>query len=219
MKLHKGKTGSIKEFEKWSHSYDHSILNFVLFGPAYRIMLREVGKRAIKTNACLRVLDIGCGTGTFLAKCIAGGLNIEGTGVDMAYNMIMYAKRKAESIGKDGWDLSFAVGDAEHLPFQSGYFDMVTCSNSFHHYPNQFQAIKEMHRVLKDKGTLVIVDGHRDDPWGYFIFDVAVDRFEKHVHHCSRRRFMGFFKEAGFGKVTQRMEGLFPPLLMTAGEA
>ena len=133
--------------------------------------------------------------------------------------MIRQARRKADRISINGSSMSFMVGDAEHLPFESGYFDMVTCSNSFHHYPNQLQAVQEMRRVLKDKGGLLIVDGHRDDPIGYLIFDVGVHAVEKHIHHCSRRQFMKIFKEAGFRKVTQRMWGLCCPLLATLGEA
>ena len=164
------------------------------------------------------MLDIGCGTGTFLAKCLASGLKMEVTGLDIAYNMIRRATYKAEQIGPNGPGMSFMVGDAEQLPFESGYFDMVTCSNSFHHYPNQLQAVREMRRVLKGNGELLIVDGHRDDPLGYLIFDVCVDAVEKHVHHCSRRQFVKMFKEAGFQKVTQRMAGLCVPLLATLGK-
>ena len=218
MELHRNKTRSIREFESWAQSYDHSILNSLLFEPSYKLMLAEVHKQ-VRGKSRFRMLDIGCGTGTFLAKCLASGLKMEVTGLDIAYNMIREATYKAEQIGPNGPGMSFMVGDAEHLPFESGYFDMVTCSNSFHHYPNQLQSVREMRRVLKNNGELLIVDGHRDDPLGYLIFDVCVDAVEKHVHHCSRRQFMKMFKEAGFQKVTQRTAGLYIPLLATQGKA
>ena len=149
----------------------------------------------------------------------AKGLKLEATGLDMAYNMIHQARHKLGRTGDNGSHEVFTVGDAEHLPFESGHFDMVTCANSFHHYPNQFQAVREMHRVIKPGGQLLIIDGHRDDPLGYLIFDIVVDAAEGHVHHCSRRQLIKMFKEAGFRKVTQRMDGLFPPLLSTLGQA
>ena len=215
--LHKNKTRSILEFEKWAHSYDRSILNALLFKPSYRLMLKEVHKQ-IKGKKTFRMLDIGCGTGTFLAQCLASGLKMEVTGLDLAYNMIQQATYKADYIGNNGSVMNFMVGDAEHLPFESGYFDMITCSNSFHHYPHQLQSVQEMRRVLNGNGQLLIVDGHRDDPLGYLIFDVLIDRVEKHIHHCSRRRFKEIFREAGFQKVTQRMAGLCFPLLATMGK-
>ena len=219
MELHKNKSRAISEFEAWAHSYDRSLLNLVVFGPSYRLMLQEVCKRARKSNNTFRILDIGCGTGTFLAKCLATGLNMEVIGLDMAYNMILRASDKADRISSNGSAMSFVVGDAEHLPFESGYFDMITCSNSFHHYPDQMQAVQEMRRVLNDNGELLIVDGNRDGPIGYLIFDLLVEAVEKHIHHCSRRRFIELFKEAGFRNITPRISGLCIPLLATFGRA
>lgn len=217
MELHKNKTRAIREFEEWAHRYDRSFLNLVVFKPAYDLMFGEVCKRA-KRKSIFRILDIGCGTGTFLAKCLASRFNMEVTGLDMAYNMIRRAKYKADRISSNGSAITFMVGDAEQLPFESGYFDMVTCSNSFHHYPNQLQAVREMRRVLKDNGELLIVDGHRDEVLGYLMFEVFVEAVEKDVHHCSRREFMNMFREAGFQKVTQRRGGLCCPLLATFGK-
>lgn len=144
---------------------------------------------------------------------------MEVMGVDMAYNMIQLAKNKNLRNDNNGSTAIFTVGDAENLPFENGYFDMITCSNSFHHYPDQARAVCEMHRVIKPGGELMIVDGHRDDPLGYLIFDLAVSAAEKHVRHCSRAQFVKLFKEAGFRKVTQRLRGLLPPVVATFGQA
>ena len=219
MILHRNKTRAIREFEKWARHYDRSVLNVLLFWPTYRMMLAEVRKRAAAGKTTFRLLDIGCGTGSFATRCLATGLNIEVTGLDMAYNMIRRAVYKHSENSNNGSHAIFTVGDAEHLPFDNGYFDMVTCSNSFHHYPHQFQAVCEMRRVIKPGGELMIVDGHRDDPLGYLIFDICVDAAEKHVRHCSRNEFVKLFKDAGFRKVTQRLRGLLPPVLATLGRA
>lgn len=219
MHLHMNKSRALREFEKWASRYDKSILNLLLFKPSYRIMLGQVRRLARQTKRTLRILDIGCGTGSFLAKCMGTGLDVEAIGLDMSYNMIHLAQDKSQQIPPNGSTLRFTVGDAEHLPFEQGCFDVVTCSNSFHHYPHQGHALREMRRVLRKDGELMIVDGHRDDPLGYLIFDVCVDAVEKHVSHCSRRDFVKLFKEAGFRKVTQQIKGLFPPLLMTVGWA
>ena len=218
MQMHKRKVQALQEFEKWSRSYDRSILNLLMFRRSHGMIFRRLHKKARRTNNIFRVLDIGCGTGRFVAACSATGLRIEATGLDLSYNMIHKAKLKSDSIQSDTSIVSFMVGDAEYLPFESRYFDMVTCSNSFHHYPHQFEAVREMRRVLKADGELVIVDGHRDDPLGYIIYDIFTAVIEKDIEYCSRRRFMKLLTEAGFRKVTYQTRGLFPPLLAVAGQ-
>ena len=52
-------------------------------------------------------------------------------------------------------------GDSERLPFESGAFDIVTCANSFHHYPRQDRAVAEMRRVLRAGRA---IDDHRRLP-------------------------------------------------------
>ena len=218
MELHARKAQALKEFEEWSGKYDRSILNLMIFQRSHSIVLKKLLKQAGPNTSAFRILDIGCGTGTFLASCLATGLDIEATGLDLSFSMIHKAKSKADSIEASKAAISFMVGDAEQLPFENGYFDMVSCSNSFHHYPDQPQAVGEMRRVLKSDGELIIVDGHRDDPLGYLIYEVLTVAIEKDIGYCSRRRFMKLLTEAGFKKVSYQTRGLFPPLLATWGQ-
>ena len=217
MDLHSRKAQALGYFEEWSRKYDRSILNIMIFKRSHRMILKKLLRKAGDNTKTFRILDIGCGTGTFLAGCMATGLDIEATGLDLSFSMIHKAKTKADGIGAGKATISFMVGDAEQLPFESGYFDMVSCSNSFHHYPDQSQAVREMRRVLKDDGELIIIDGYRDDPLGYLIYEVLTVAIEKDIGYCSRRRFMKLLKEAGFKKVTYQTRGLFPPLLATWG--
>src|SRR3972149_409761 len=98
MILHKSKSRAIREFENWAGSYDRSILNLTLFGPARRMMLTELRKQAARSKGTFRLLDIGCGTGKFLAKCLAKGWDMELVGLDMAYNMIYQARRNTNAL-------------------------------------------------------------------------------------------------------------------------
>ena len=95
-------------------------------------------------------------------------------------------------------------GDSERLPFPAGAFDVVTCANSFHHYPHQDRAVAEMHRVLRPGGRLMLVDGYRDALWGWFIYDVCVAGVEGDVLHASARRVRNLFGWAGFGETNQK---------------
>jgi ubiquinone/menaquinone biosynthesis C-methylase UbiE len=104
-----------------------------------------------------RVLDVGCGTGYF-ARLLAQAVGPEGRviGVDPSPAMIAYAGRKAGDPGA----CRFQVGTAEALDFPAEHFDVVVSSLVMHHLPGDLQlaALREMRRVLRPGGTLLVAD-------------------------------------------------------------
>ena len=203
-----------RHFQRWSVHYDRDIINILLFEPSYRRVLGQLRQWRREGLPPMRVLDVGCGTGTLGAWCITGGHGASGfVGIDMSEHMIAKAQEKAEILGIDD-RAQFMVGDAERLPFESGSFDVISCCNSFHHYPHQQRAVRELRRVLAPGGRLILIDGSRDDPLGYFIFEVCVARAEQNVHHCSAQRFRRLVDRAGFSRLDQRVFGVCPPALM-----
>lgn len=103
-----------------------------------------------------RVLDVGCGTG-YLTRRLARIVRPEAqqgsvTGVDASAGMLAQAKHLSEpSIG-------YTVGTAEALDFAEESFDVVTSSLMLHHLPPELRvpALREMHRVLRPGGRLLI---------------------------------------------------------------
>jgi ubiquinone/menaquinone biosynthesis C-methylase UbiE len=110
-------------------------------------------------------------------------------------------------------------GDSERLPFAEGSFDAVTCANSFHHYPRQQAAVEEFRRVLRPGGSLILVDGHRDWIWGWFIYEVCVAAVEGAVHHCSLRRYRELFARAGLTGLSQKVRMGFAPFVLNEASA
>jgi ubiquinone/menaquinone biosynthesis C-methylase UbiE len=106
---------------------------------------------SFKRGQC--ILDIGCGTGILaplLNKIVnPGGLVLE---MDFAQQMVLRAKQKFNISG-----VYFLAGNGETLPFSSGSFNHVICFASFPHFENKGQALGEIHRVLKVRGSLSIV--------------------------------------------------------------
>lgn len=208
------KQQATREFIRWSESYDRSVLQWLLFGPAHRAIIGRIEARC--GDRPIRVLDVGCGTGQFGERIRRALPNAKVVGVDLVAAML--------AGGADRWarhrgHLMPVQGDSEHLPFVAGSFDVVTCANSFHHYPDQARAVAEMHRVLKPGGRLMLVDGYRDAPWGWFIYDFCVATVEGKVHHCSRSRMTGLFESAGFAATEQRVYRGAAPFLFTEGVA
>jgi ubiquinone/menaquinone biosynthesis C-methylase UbiE len=199
-----------REFTQWSNSYDRSILQWLLFGPSHRVLIQRI--REVAGNQELKMLDVGCGTGMFASRVRAALPRVDVCGVDLVPAML----RKGTSRWRlDPGHVLPVLGDSERLPFASRTFDIVTCANSFHHYPHQDRAIAEMRRVLRFGGRLMIIDGYRDSPWGWFIYDVCVAGVEGDVHHASAERFRNLMSDAGLQAVAQRVFRGPAPFLIT----
>ena len=97
-----------------------------------------------KLNKCERVLDIGCGFGTFLKL---GPKNIYG--IDANYENISDARHYSKDL---------VQGDVLELPFSSLSFDGINCSHVIEHLNSSgaYKLLMEMDRVLKTAGILVI---------------------------------------------------------------
>lgn len=206
------------QFETWAHSYDRSLLNHFLFRPSYSAFLEEIVRWRGLDGGPIDLLDIGCGTGTLAAMLMGSPLEARVVGLDYAESMAILASRKAHEA--DAQDRArFTCADSEHLPFADASFDVVTCSNSFHHYPDQQSCVKQMRRVLRPGGRLMIIDGFRDNIIGHITYDAIIGHVEKAVHHAKWFQMRDYFETAGFTDVHHRKINILFPLLMTIGTA
>ena len=200
------------EFTRWSESYDRCVLQWLLFGPSHRALIRRI--RSLAGDRPIRVLDVGCGTGVFASR-IRGALpRARVWGIDLVSDMLT---KGTERWRRHAADVLPIQADSERLPFATGSFDVVTCANSFHHYPSQDRAVAEMHRVLRPGGRLMLIDGYRDAPWGWFIYDVCVAFREGDVHHASSQRFRDLMTRAGLHAIAQKVHRGPAPFLLSEG--
>lgn len=215
---HEWKTQAREHFAEWADHYDRDIINMLLFKPSYRRVMLELRQMARRGAGKLSVLDVGCGTGTLVMNYLTSHRVVErAAGVDMSEEMLRVAEEKRRYFSPSK-PVQFTLGDAEHLPFGTNQFDLVTCCNSFHHYPHPRQALKEMVRVLRPGGRVILIDGCRDEPFGYFIFEVCVARAEKGVHHCTAGEFRELMQVAGFRAIRQQVFGVCPPVIANIAE-
>jgi ubiquinone/menaquinone biosynthesis C-methylase UbiE len=198
-----------EQFDRWSRRYDRSLLRRLFFGPSHRLLLECL------TADDRRILDVGCGTGQFAACVLGRWPRAQVWGLDLSASMLRRAAGRAAAAGR----LHLVRGDSGRLPFADGSFDAVTCSHSFHHYPDPERVAAERHRVLRPGGRLFIIDGDRDPLWGRLVFDVLVTLWEGPVRHLSGRAFRRLYRRAGFAEVTQRRRRGLLPFLLTTGRA
>lgn len=157
-------------------------------------------------------LDIGCGPGW--AVRYAAHLVEEGKfyGIDLSAKMIEIAERKSAGLK----NVQFYNTNAENLPFESDLFDVIICTNSFHHHTNPAGTLKEAYRVLKPKGRIYIVDPTTDGVL-MRLFDAIAGKIEKsHVKMYSTKEYEALFSEAGFRYVMN--EKMWGPIKVHIGE-
>ncbi len=101
-----------------------------------------------------RVLEVGAGTGFFSINLFLGGrIGGEVHATDISPGMLEVCRRNG---AEHGLEIHTKVGDAEDLPYDDDSFDLVIGHAFIHHLPVPGLAIREMLRVLKPGGMLVI---------------------------------------------------------------
>lgn len=110
----------------------------------------------------LRMIDCGCGTGYNLTTLL------QPHGQAFAFDMEPDALQRARARGRP-----LVRADMEHIPFRSGSFDLATSFDVVHSVTDDHAAVREMSRVLKPGGYLVmnvtaldLLRGDHSDVWG-----------------------------------------------------
>lgn len=101
-----------------------------------------------------RVLDIATGPG-YIAEAFAGVAR-EVVGVDLTDAMLAIGKERTKERGVT--NVSFRAADAQNLPFENGAFDVVVCRLALHHLMEPLQVLREMARVCRAGGTVLVED-------------------------------------------------------------
>src|SRR5690606_25947132 len=106
-----------------------------------------------------RFLDVGCGAG-HLSFAVAGAL-ASVVAVDPSPNMLATVQRAANEKGLA--NIQTVQAGAESMPFDDDQFCVVASRYSAHHWLKLPEALKEMHRVVKPGGYLLMIDVEGDE--------------------------------------------------------
>jgi demethylmenaquinone methyltransferase/2-methoxy-6-polyprenyl-1,4-benzoquinol methylase len=104
-----------------------------------------------------RYLDIGTGTGDLVFEILQQSANVLIDGIDPSEQMLAIAREKAEKLSV-GDAVSFFNANALDLPMESETFDGIVSGFCFRNIERRQDALKEMLRVLKPGGVLVILE-------------------------------------------------------------
>ena len=114
-----------------------------------------------KKRGAARVLDIATGGGhTALAFA---RFTPSVVAVDITLPMLQAARELVAGSGVSG--IRFLGADVEALPFRDGTFGTVTCRTAAHHFPALLPFLRQVARVLRPGGSLLVEDilGHDDE--------------------------------------------------------
>ena len=106
-----------------------------------------------------KVLDVACGYGGLMKGLQKYRKNLKFTGIDIAKSMIAVGRKYIANK-----KINFDLMSADNINFENESFDYVICKDSFHHFKNPAQGMKELLSLVKNGGTLYIYDLTRDAP-------------------------------------------------------
>lgn len=148
----------------------------------------------MRLAAADNVLDVGCGAGWLsrrLAKLVPAGRVV---GMDVSDEMIRHARRARASFD----NLMFVTGEVAEIPWQPNFFSHVISVESSYYWPDPAAGLKDIFRVLQDRGSAwILINYYRDNPhchqWGELL---AVK-----THLLLAGEWSELFRAAGFSSV------------------
>src|SRR5215470_14899070 len=143
----KHRAHDVEIFDRWGSTYERSWMQQRLFDPVHSAILHQAESRFKPAS----VLDIGCGSGSLLRKVHDYWPEAHLSGVDPAQGMLSVARQLTP-------EARFFMGSAEALPLEDASVDLALSTISFHHWQDQAAGVREIARVLRPGGYLLLVD-------------------------------------------------------------
>ncbi len=163
-------------------------------------------------------LDVACGPGTLtLAALVRFTM-----GIDVTRAMLLRAREFQSE--RQIRPVAFAQGEAERLPFADQTFDLVTCQSAFHHMLRPELTLKEMARVARPEGRLMVIDTLApEDEEKYQLYNqIERARDPSHTHSLRLTSFLELFDGLHLRTTRQsikRRERSFNEWMLRAGVA
>jgi ubiquinone/menaquinone biosynthesis C-methylase UbiE len=126
-------------YDRFSASYERRR------GHGYHALIDELESSMVPAGPATRLLEAGCGTGLVLERLRSHGAEL--FGIDLSAGMLVLARQRGHRV---------AHASITHLPFADGSFDVACSFKVLAHVPDIEAAIRELARVVRPGGTLVL---------------------------------------------------------------
>jgi O-methyltransferase/aklanonic acid methyltransferase len=195
-------------------AFDDSAATYDRVGPAIYEPFAQRLVAWLPPKPGATMLDVATGAGAVLlsaARLLGSQSHI--TGIDLSDGLLRQAEALTRAQGLKNIELRKM--DAEHLEFQDGAFDFVTCAFSLYFFPNMEAALHEMHRVCRPGGWLGLTVFDRTPPPFDPLFPTAIQQFATyqgrvwmppHGMAFAPDELEGFLKRHGWQSIETRSE-------------
>jgi len=160
-----------------------------------------LGEITIEAGSC--ILDVGCGGGKTVRDMVEAASGGKVYGVDLSEEMVRLSRDVNRELIEAG-RVEIVKSGVSSLPFPDGEFDLVTAFETFHFWPDPVGDLREVKRVLKPGGTVLLANEVYED-----------ERFEKRNARYARiieglefhtpEQYREFLARAGFTGVETRL--------------
>jgi ubiquinone/menaquinone biosynthesis C-methylase UbiE len=168
----------------------------VPFATAAAIRDQEFLSRIVRmadTGIADTVLDVACGPG--LLACAFARAASHATGIDLTPAMLVQARALQTEQGVE--NVTWEQGDVLPLPYGDANFSIVTARYAFHHFLDPLAVLREMRRVCKPMGRIVVADSAPAAEKAAAFNEMEVLRDPSHVRAMPPEELRALFASAG----------------------
>jgi len=164
----------------------------------HHYQLTSWGLSHVKIPQASVILDVGVGGGRTVGKL--ANLAVDGRvfGIDYSNDMVEYSKSQNRRLVVEG-KINLLQGVVQNLSFPNGFFDLVTAVETYYFWPSLPDAFREILRVLKPCGKLLMINEMVKD--GCYDKEKAALIEKVHVHLFTLEEIRIMLQSAGFTNI------------------
>lgn len=138
--------------DTWAEAIAYDAMDFTAVNTDFAQLAIALGP-----SGTARVLDLGTGTARIPILIAQQRPQWQIIGIDLSENMLKVGARNVQAAGCQD-RVSLALADAKQLPYADAQFDLVISNSILHHLPDPLPCLRELQRVLKPGGGILLRD-------------------------------------------------------------
>lgn len=183
------------QFKKWSPFYDSKPVRLFYFERIYKRVIQTIKDESeIQLKPKTKFLDVACGTGEIVFRLAKEFPQVEFVGADFSEEMLEKAIEKTEHLN----NVKIIQANIRDLPFSDSCFDIILCSDAFHHFASPEESLREINKVTKQGAFFFLIDPAFDTIPQKIIIGLFGKIFETAKKYYSKKEIDKLLKNTDF---------------------